>query len=195
MKKLVVILAAVAVIASACGGGEGPDAASTTPEPAPSSAAPFDRAFIDVMVPHHRSAIAMAREATRMGLTQPELIKIADDIVATQRQEIDQLLGWRQAWYGGRELQPEKQALEAVGVSMEDAGMMSGGMSLSAATDVDSTFATMMIAHHEGAIRIAKRAGERSRRKEIRTVAANIIAAQQREIRIMSKHVGGAMKH
>jgi uncharacterized protein (DUF305 family) len=51
---------------------------SSSPEPsgdstASSSVVPFDQAFIDAMVPHHRNAIAMAEAAKSRGLTVPEL--------------------------------------------------------------------------------------------------------------------------
>jgi uncharacterized protein (DUF305 family) len=48
------------------------------------------------MVPHHQAAIEMAREAKQARLSQPELISIADDIIATQQAEIDQMLAWRE---------------------------------------------------------------------------------------------------
>ena len=59
---------------------------------------------------------------------------------------------------------------------------------LSEADDVDAAFAAMMIAHHEGAIRMAKLAEERAGHDEIKQLARNIIAAQQREIEVMEEH-------
>ena len=62
-------------------------------------ATPFDRAFIDMMVPHHRGAIAMARELLNKG-EQPALRNMAKDIIAAQSKEIAQMRKWRNAWYG-----------------------------------------------------------------------------------------------
>lgn len=62
-------------------------------------AKPFDRAFIDMMVPHHQGAIAMARQLLRKG-EQPGLRKMADDIISAQTDEIAQMRRWRKAWYG-----------------------------------------------------------------------------------------------
>ena len=61
-------------------------------------AAPFDRAFIDGMVPHHESAIAMA-EVAREETEDPEIRRIAEDIVSAQEREIAQMKQWRQEWY------------------------------------------------------------------------------------------------
>ena len=62
-------------------------------------ASPFDRAFIDMMVPHHEGAIRMAREELQKG-AQPALRKMAGDIISTQREEIAKMKQWRKRWYG-----------------------------------------------------------------------------------------------
>ncbi|CAB4966823.1 unannotated protein [freshwater metagenome] len=60
---------------------------------------PFDRAFIDEMIPHHQGAIRMARAELAKG-KDPGLRKIATAIVATQTKEIQQMNSWRKQWYG-----------------------------------------------------------------------------------------------
>lgn len=62
------------------------------------NADPFDEAFIDEMIPHHESAIAMA-EVARQNTDDPEIRGIADDIVSAQQREIEQMKRWRQQWY------------------------------------------------------------------------------------------------
>ncbi|MDX8150203.1 DUF305 domain-containing protein [Patulibacter brassicae] len=62
-------------------------------------AKPFDRAFIDMMIPHHQGAILMARAELQKG-KDPELKKIATAIVAAQTKEIEQMNSWRKQWYG-----------------------------------------------------------------------------------------------
>ncbi len=61
-------------------------------------AEPFDKAFIDDMIPHHESAIAMA-EVARKKTDDPEIRGIANDIVSAQEREIAQMMQWRQQWY------------------------------------------------------------------------------------------------
>jgi uncharacterized protein (DUF305 family) len=60
---------------------------------------PFDRAFIDAMIPHHESAIEAARMAQQRAVHQ-EIRDLAVAIIADQQREIDQLRQWRQAWFG-----------------------------------------------------------------------------------------------
>lgn len=62
-------------------------------------AKPFDRAFIDMMVPHHQGAIAMAKRLLKDG-EQPALRKMANDVIDAQTKEIAQMREWRKAWYG-----------------------------------------------------------------------------------------------
>lgn len=62
-------------------------------------AKPFDRTFIDEMIPHHQGAIRMARAEIAKG-SDPELKKVAAAIVAAQEKEIKQMNSWREAWYG-----------------------------------------------------------------------------------------------
>ena len=59
---------------------------------------PFDEAFIDAMIPHHRSAIQMAQVASKQSKI-PEIKELAGNIVSAQKREIEQLKQWRKEWY------------------------------------------------------------------------------------------------
>ena len=63
------------------------------------SAKPFDREFIDMMIPHHEGAVAMAEEQLAKG-ENVTLRKMAEDIVSSQNREIEQMREWRDMWYG-----------------------------------------------------------------------------------------------
>lgn len=182
MRKLVVGVVALVLVAGGCGGDDGADSAV-------SGQVPFDLAFIDAMVPHHRSAIEMAEAARSGGLTQPDLGEIANDVIASQQLEIDQMLEWREEWFGSRALGPILP--EVLGVPERELGMEHGGGDVAGAVDVDLRFAQLMIPHHEGAIAIAEAADERAQRDEIKNLAQAIIEAQEREIEIMEKHASG----
>ena len=59
-------------------------------------AAPFDRKFIDMMVPHHEGAMRMARAELKRGKVG-ELRAIARSILRMQGEEIRQLNEWRKS--------------------------------------------------------------------------------------------------
>jgi len=63
------------------------------------SSKPFDRAFSDMMIPHHQGAIRMARVELAKG-KDPQLRQIAQAIIADQTAEIEKMNAWRKAWYG-----------------------------------------------------------------------------------------------
>jgi uncharacterized protein (DUF305 family) len=59
---------------------------------------PFDEAFIDAMIPHHQSAIEMAKVAIEKSKI-PEIKELAGNIVPAQKREIEQMKQWRKEWY------------------------------------------------------------------------------------------------
>ena len=180
---LIAITVGATLLLSACGGGS--DSASSS---APKGA-DFDRAFIDAMVPHHESAIAMARDAKEAGLSQPDLVKVADDILANQQAEIDQMKDWRAEWFGSATIDPD--GASALGMDESEMGMQHDPDALKNSTDVNTDFAQMMITHHQGAIEMAKLADDQAERDEVKDLAEEIISAQKREIDVMRPHASG----
>jgi uncharacterized protein (DUF305 family) len=59
---------------------------------------PFDKAFIDAMIPHHQSAIEMAEVAYKKS-ENPRMKELAGDIISAQKREIEQMKQWRREWY------------------------------------------------------------------------------------------------
>jgi uncharacterized protein (DUF305 family) len=59
---------------------------------------PFDKAFIDGMIPHHQSAIEMAQVA-REKSKNPQIKELAENIISAQQTEIEQMKQWREQWY------------------------------------------------------------------------------------------------
>ncbi len=60
---------------------------------------PFDRIFIDMMIPHHQGAIRMARVELAKG-RDPQLRELARAIITAQSEEIRAMNQWRTDWYG-----------------------------------------------------------------------------------------------
>jgi len=63
------------------------------------SARPFDRAFIDMMIPHHQGAVRMARAELAKGKNS-KLRALAQRIITAQAREIGEMNQWRAKWYG-----------------------------------------------------------------------------------------------
>ncbi|MDP8923129.1 MAG: DUF305 domain-containing protein [Chloroflexota bacterium] len=62
-------------------------------------AQPFDKAFIEAMIPHHQMAVMMSTHM-QVGIDKPELHDLLQSIAASQAAEIDQMRQWYQEWYG-----------------------------------------------------------------------------------------------
>lgn len=59
----------------------------------------FDLRFVEAMIPHHQGAIDMANQAI-VHSDRAEVKTLAQNIIRSQQQEIDQMQQWRKAWYG-----------------------------------------------------------------------------------------------
>ena len=62
-------------------------------------AKPFDRAFIDEMIPHHQGAIRMAHAVVDKA-SDGEVKQLAEGIIKAQALEINRMNKWRKRWYG-----------------------------------------------------------------------------------------------
>jgi len=184
------MLLIVALVLAACGGSKATappatiGAATSASGSAASAATPFDEQFIDMMVPHHMGAVAMAQIALDRA-EHPELKTLANSIISSQNSEIGQMKQWRKAWYGSDQTPPIDQMATLPGMDMT---MMTGMsmshdiQSLQTATPFDKAFLMDMIPHHQSAIAGAKLEQEQGMHPELKQLAGTIITDQQKEI-------------
>ena len=59
------------------------------------NAKPFDKEFIEQMIPHHQMAVMMAQMLSR-STNRPEMKQLAESIISAQTKEINQM----REWYG-----------------------------------------------------------------------------------------------
>jgi uncharacterized protein (DUF305 family) len=62
------------------------------------NATPFDKEFIEQMVPHHQMAIMMAQMT--LNSDRKEMRDLASSIIRSQSSEVDQMRKWYFSWYG-----------------------------------------------------------------------------------------------
>ena len=172
---------------------------------------PFDLLVIDMMIPHHESAVLMAHVAVDKG-EHKEVRDLAQSIIATQQADIDQMKAWRQQWYPDAPTMPMDQMVGMMtgmmqgmpgmmatpGMQSQMGGMMAipamGNMSEmmdpaaeaaaleNAPAPFDRAFLEMMIPHHQSAVLMAQVALQRATHPEIKQLAQTIITGQEREI-------------
>jgi uncharacterized protein (DUF305 family) len=168
------VLAAASIgLLTACGDDDSDEA----------QASETDGAFITGMVPHHESAIEMA-ELAQAQADHPEIKQLADDIVVAQTDEIAILDDIHQRLYG----EPVGEMSHgSLGLSEEMMGMAMDMSMLETAKPFDREFIDMMVAHHQGAIRMAQIELAEGDDDETKSLAQAIIDAQSREIDQMNE--------
>lgn len=144
---------------------------------------PYDLQFIDSMSAHHKSATDMA-EMALTNSENPELKKFAQKIIDDQKKEIAQMKGWREKWFAG---QPASMNMELPGMMDSMKNMNMSEMQAAKGKDFDVMFLDAMTAHHSGAVTMAKAALTKAEKPEIKTLANQIIKAQEAEIKQMQQ--------
>jgi uncharacterized protein (DUF305 family) len=183
---------AALTLAAGCGddtGMPGMDhGAANAPTTAASSSAASefndsDIVFAQMMIPHHQQAVQMADLAATRA-KDPELKSLAAQIKAAQAPEISTMTGWLTAW-GRPTAPPAASGGHDHGGSMP--GMMSAqdmdALTSAADTEFDRKFAQMMIAHHNGALEMAKTEQASGANLQAKELAAQIEKSQAAEVK------------
>jgi uncharacterized protein (DUF305 family) len=166
---LLVIAATIALGVAACGED---DSSAGSNDVAGNGT---DRAFVAAMIPHHRSAVAMAEIAQKRG-GHKEIKDLAAAIISTQNAEIEEMQGF-------------DERLEEAGVKPGELGMAEHEMGtdmdaamLQDAKPFDREFIDKMIPHHQGAIRMAHVELEKGESPGLMSLAKAIVDGQSKEI-------------
>lgn len=197
--RIAIALLGSAVVLTACGddvgeSGNRPPASVAisvvTSPPVADEHNAADIRFAQEMIPHHRQAVEMAALVPSHS-TDPRVQDLAARIQQAQDPEITAMTGWLQAWGA--------PVPEDTGHSGMDHGSMPGMMTdedmaeLEAAqgTEFDRMWLQMMIAHHEGAVQMARTELAEGSNQQARTLAQQIIDTQQAEIQQMQSMLEG----
>ncbi len=198
-RHLLSLATALLLILAGCGMNSMQHAGATT-----KADQSFDIQFIDMMVPHHQGAVAMA-EIARVRAEHREIKDMAEAIVAAQEQEIGQMRAWRKEWFGSdrtpsMDLEPMLHGPsppQSGGHDGHGSTAASQPMTMDMAAEVealrnapdpfDHAFIDAMIPHHRSAIEAVRAAETRAERPEIKQLAGAIISDQQREIAQMER--------
>lgn len=171
---IVVATFSAILVLSSCS-STSPDAAMTSG--ATSVSAEFsasDVMFAQMMIPHHQQALDMSGMAVTRS-TNPDVLALAKRISAAQAPEIEQMQDWL----------TRAGASSDMGHEMHMDGMLSDGqmtrLSIATGPEFDRLFLEGMIAHHEGAIAMAKMIVNSSN-AEAAQLGSAIVTSQTAEI-------------
>ncbi len=199
MKRVLALSAAalIGLVVAGCANDSGtpaassPSAATTTSTSTSTEHNIADTQFAQQMIPHHRQAVEMADlAATRADSAAVKALAV--QIKTAQDPEIQTMSGWLTAW-GEKVPQPGDDPGMG-GMPGMDHGSMPGMMSSAEMARMaslrgaafDKVFLTMMIAHHTGAITMARTEQDTGLNPDAKALAAKIEKAQTAEVTRMT---------
>ncbi|MEU9800496.1 DUF305 domain-containing protein [Streptomyces sp. NPDC051000] len=153
-------------------------AARERPDDSPNAA---DQTYVRHMIEHHGQALTMSALAPTRASAEG-VKRVAERIAAAQRPEIGAMEKWRAR-------HPEPTAGAGTHDHAAMPGMATRGQlaDLAAArgADFDRLFLTLMIAHHEGAVKMAGEALAGGNNVAVEEMATEVVATQSAEIHRM----------
>jgi uncharacterized protein (DUF305 family) len=194
---------AAAIALAGCATGSGPAGTSTpgmdhgsSAGAAPTSSAPAaaaehnaaDTMFARMMIPHHAQAVQMSDMMLATQDIPAEVTALATRIKAAQGPEIEKMTGWLTSWNEPTHAPTgHDMSTHAMGGSME--GMMGEEdlkkLDAAQGTDAAKLFLTQMIAHHEGAVMMARTESTGGKNPDAVQLSKDIVASQEAEIQEM----------
>lgn len=157
------------------------DEASASGSASSGAASMDDRMFLMMMVPHHEQAVEMS-DLVLQSTRNPEVKSLAEAIKAAQGPEIAKMKGWLDEWG-----MPDPGTDHMMGNDgMLDAKQMAA-LKDATGTARDRLYIEGMIAHHEGAVKMAQDVIDDGSNPEVKALAEAIVSAQNAEIAKMKQ--------
>ncbi|MFF6788087.1 DUF305 domain-containing protein [Streptomyces filamentosus] len=176
---------AAALLLAACGNDEPMKGMDHGGSPASSSASAgdfndADVMFAQMMIPHHQQALEMAKLADGRA-EDADIKRIVAAVEKAQDPEIQKMKTWLKDW--GKP--------ESAGMDHGMTGMMSEqdmkDLAAVKGKDFDRKFAELMIAHHKGAVEMARQEQKNGGNTEAKALAGEVVRAQEAEIAELGK--------
>ncbi|UOD83363.1 DUF305 domain-containing protein [Paenarthrobacter ureafaciens] len=140
-----------------------------------------DAMFAQMMIPHHAQAVEMSEMILKKQGIHAEVTALATRIKDAQGPEIEKMTGWLNGW--------NEPTAMAGGHSME--GMMGADdmakLEAAQGTEAAKLFLTQMVAHHQGAVTMAKTETTGGKNTDAVQLAKDIVATQEAEIKEMQQ--------
>ncbi|HPD98937.1 MAG TPA: DUF305 domain-containing protein [Candidatus Saccharibacteria bacterium] len=147
----------------------------------------YDKAFMSGMITHHEGAVDMAELALTNAKRQ-EIKDMAQDIIAAQNKEIDDMRTWQKQWgyVGSTDHSGMNHGSSGSTMNMADhMDMMMDELRGKTGDEFDKAFLEQMIMHHQGALNMAAPGQDNAKHQEIKDLTKAVVDAQTKEIKQM----------
>lgn len=183
---------ATAIALAGCGASGGSGSSGTSmpgmdhgsSSSSPAAAADHNAAdvmFAQMMIPHHAQAVEMSETILEKQDIPAEVTALATRVKEAQGPEIEKMTSWLKGW--------DESTQAPTGHSMD--GMMGAEdmAKLDAVQGVEAAklFLTQMIAHHQGAVTMARTETTDGKNPDAVQLSKDIVSAQEAEIQEMQK--------
>ncbi|WP_104172928.1 DUF305 domain-containing protein [Arthrobacter sp. Y81] len=160
------------------GMGQGPGMMSSS-APASTEHNAADTMFAQGMIPHHEQAVEMSEMMLQKKDIPAAVTDLATRIKAAQAPEIETMTGWLKSW--------NESATMGTGHTRD--GMMGEDdlkqLEAAQGTEAAKLFLKQMIAHHQGAVMMAKTETSQGKNADAIELSKKIVTAQEAEIKEM----------
>ena len=136
--------------------------------------AKYEVRFLKGMIDHHAMAVMTGMMCEGRAIHE-ELRELCHEIVAAQTAELEMMQGWLEEWYGITHEPVMKRGAEK---KMHQMAEMEG-------EEFEIEFMTMMIRHHEKAVREGMHCQARAHHNELIELCEDMVETQSAEIALM----------
>jgi uncharacterized protein (DUF305 family) len=195
------IAAALALAGCSAGSDAGSSATGSMPGMSPgssgmpSSAAPVttaaasaefndaDAMFAQMMIPHHAQAVEMSEIMLKKENIPAPVTDLATKIKAAQGPEIEKMTGWLESWGQPTQAPTDMSSDHSMSGMMGEEDLAQ--LEAAEGTEAAKLFLTQMIAHHEGAVEMAKTETTDGKNADAVQLSKDIVSSQEAEIQEM----------
>ena len=139
-----------------------------------------DQKFVQEMIPHHEQAVVMSEMVTNVEIST-QTAALASEIMGAQASEIELMQGFLNKWdvesdpHTGHKMSGDESHGMMTDEELAELKNLSGA-------EFEKMWLTMMLAHHQGAVKMAETVIADGKDSRVKTLAETIINAQQEEI-------------
>ena len=139
-----------------------------------------DQKFVQEMIPHHEQAVVMSEMVTNVEIST-QTAALASEIMGAQASEIELMQGFLNEWdvesdpHAGHKMSGDESHGMMTDEELAELKNLSGA-------EFEKMWLTMMLAHHQGAVKMAETVIADGKDSRVKTLADTIIKAQQKEI-------------
>jgi uncharacterized protein (DUF305 family) len=143
-----------------------------------------DTMFAQMMIPHHQQAVEMSEIMLAKKDLDPRITDLATKIKDAQGPEIEKMTGFLEAWgepTGSSTMEGHDMSSMEGMMTEEDLAQLEAAQG----TEAAKLFLTQMVAHHEGAVKMAEQEVEQGSNPQAVELARTIVQDQEGEIKEM----------